>query len=32
MTVRVVDRTGTLTSQSDGVRQVDVHTLSTTLQ
>ncbi len=32
MTVRVVDRTGTLISQSDDVQQVDAHTLSTTLQ
>ncbi|PES06970.1 hypothetical protein CN488_30125, partial [Bacillus anthracis] len=32
MTVRIVDQTGTLISQSDGVQQVDAHTLSTTLQ
>nr|WP_170957387.1 hypothetical protein [Bacillus thuringiensis] len=32
MTVRVVDRTGTLISQSDGVQQVNANTLSTTLQ
>ncbi|WP_257129285.1 hypothetical protein [Bacillus cereus] len=32
MTVRVVDRTGTLISQSDDVQQVDANTLSTTLQ
>ncbi|WP_230876760.1 hypothetical protein [Bacillus sp. SRB3LM] len=32
MTVRVVDQTGTLISQSDGVQQVNAHTLSTTLQ
>nr|WP_230876809.1 hypothetical protein [Bacillus sp. SRB3LM] len=32
MMVRVVDRTGKLISQSDGVQQVDANTLSTTLQ
>ncbi|OPA12367.1 esterase/lipase family protein [Bacillus cereus] len=32
MMIRVVDRTGTLISQSDGFQQVDENTLSTTLQ
>ncbi|MDF9633720.1 hypothetical protein P5766_29535, partial [Bacillus cereus] len=32
MTVRIVDQTGTLISQSDGVQQGDANMLSTTLQ
>ncbi|WP_438357234.1 esterase/lipase family protein [Bacillus toyonensis] len=32
MTVRVVDRTGALISQSDGIQRLDANTLSTTLQ